>query len=147
MSHITRPFTNRVRYAPEVASKPDRLEKDLANVIALANLLEEEAAQLRQLKVNKATTKPMDESTSTDEVKAEPEDTTPEDDEEEPMEKSSDAIERRVERIMSDMREQGILDIEDEAAVAAKKVRLLYFAVSRMSHAALPDGDYSRPLP
>ena len=129
MSHITRPFTNRVRYAPEVASKPDRLEKDLANVIALANLLEEEAAQLRQLKVNKATTKPMDESTSTDEVKTEPnaEDATPEDDEEEPMEKSSDAIERRVERIMSDMREQGILDIEDEAAVAAKKVRLLYF--------------------
>ena len=40
-----RPFVNRVRYTPEVASKPDRMEKDLANAKILAGLLEEEAAE------------------------------------------------------------------------------------------------------
>ena len=48
--HNLRPFVNRIRYTPEIASKPHRLEKDLANAKILAGLLEDEAVALRAIK-------------------------------------------------------------------------------------------------
>ncbi|KAF9019282.1 hypothetical protein BDZ89DRAFT_1103455 [Hymenopellis radicata] len=123
VSHNTRPFTSRVRCAPEVASKPDRLEKDLANAIALASLYEEQAAQLRQMKIHEHPKLPVyysvEEGPQTAAIDL-PE-LPAEEEEEDPTEKGADAIERRVEKIMADMRDQGILDMNDEAAVAAKK--------------------------
>jgi hypothetical protein len=52
VTHNTKPFVNKIQYAPEVASKPERLEKDLANTKTLAALLGEEAAILRKAKKN-----------------------------------------------------------------------------------------------
>ena len=43
------PFSAQTRYAPEASSRPDRVEKDLANIKKLTSLLEEEAAELRKL--------------------------------------------------------------------------------------------------
>ena len=50
VAHITKPFVSRVRFAPEVASKPDRLAKDLASAKALAAVLEDEYETLRKAK-------------------------------------------------------------------------------------------------
>ncbi|KAI6128407.1 hypothetical protein EDD16DRAFT_1548420 [Pisolithus croceorrhizus] len=48
-SHTTRnPLSIVFRYVPEVASKPDRIEKDLANAKVLASILEDEASALRK---------------------------------------------------------------------------------------------------
>lgn len=141
VSHITRPFVNRVRFTPDLASKPDRLKKDLENAITLTTILEEQAAHYRQLKIPKE--KP---AASVEEVKADPEgeevkpeqvaskEEEEEEEEEEPMEKGADAIERRVERILSDMREQGLIDLEDEADVAAKKVSRLHIGPKFISY-------------
>ena len=52
VAHITKPFVTRVRHTPEVASKPDRLVKDLENAKKLAALLEEEYMNLRRAKVD-----------------------------------------------------------------------------------------------
>lgn len=48
-----------------------------------------------------------------------PEDGEPEP---EPREKGSDAIDRRVEKVMSDLRDQGLIDVNNEVAYEAKKV-------------------------
>ncbi len=119
-----RPFLNRVRYAPEIASKPDRLEKDLNNAKTLAALLEEEAYKLRHMKIKLEDTLKVDGDSATqdqaDAVDAAQDPT--DDDEDEPMERGSDAVERRIEKIMSDLREQNLYDSNDEALWAAKKV-------------------------
>ena len=116
---------NRIRYAPEVASRPDRLAKDLANVKVLASLLEDEAAKLRSIKMPS----PASSYTNSDDgVKKEDSDATmatPEDDddeESEPKERGSDAVERRIEKVMTDLREQGVIDVNDEKAYEEKKV-------------------------
>ncbi|KAG6900119.1 hypothetical protein C0993_002654 [Termitomyces sp. T159_Od127] len=121
VSHNQRPFTNRVRYAPEVASKPDRIRKDLASIKALAAVLEQQAMTLRQFKPSSAgkvdgeADKPDGEDTNM--VVQEVEDA----EEPEPKENGSEAIERRIEKIMSDMRDLGLVD-EDEN----KKVKLFF---------------------
>jgi hypothetical protein len=51
VTHLLKPFVNRIRYAPEIASKPERLEKDLANARVLAGLLEAEYEQLRTAEI------------------------------------------------------------------------------------------------
>jgi len=43
-------------------------------------------------------------------------------DEPEPKENGSDAVERRVEKVMSDLREHGLVDENDEKAYDEKKV-------------------------
>ncbi|KAK0467917.1 uncharacterized protein EV420DRAFT_1501935 [Desarmillaria tabescens] len=126
VTHIMRPFLNRVRYAPEIASKPDRLEKDLNNAKALAALLEEEAYKLRHMKVKLEDTLKVDGDSATqgqaDAADAAQEPT--DDDEDEPMERGSDAVERRIEKIMSDLREQNLFDSNDEALWTAKKTQV-----------------------
>lgn len=49
VTHSTRPFSARARFAPEACTRPDRVAKDLANVRKLVGLLENEAAELRRL--------------------------------------------------------------------------------------------------
>ena len=116
---------NRIRYAPEVASRPDRLAKDLANAKTLATLLEDEAAKLRSVKL------PLPQPTFTNGddavVKKEDSDATmaapdEEDEESEPKERGSDAVERRIEKVMVDLREEGVIDVDDEKAYEEKKV-------------------------
>lgn len=118
VTHNTRPFTNKVRYAPEVASRPERLEKDLDNVKILAAILEEQAAKLR---AHRAEVPEKENS----EVKPEEETDAPmsavDEDEEEPRERGSDAVERRIEKVMADMKDQGLVDVNDEKAYHAKK--------------------------
>lgn len=127
VSHITKPFTGRIRYAPEVASKPDRLAKDLANAKTLATILEAEYDNLRKMKIepkpetngngadaNGAPEQP-DASMANAEAEAE--------DDSEPAERGSEAVERRIEKVMADLREQNAVDFSDEKAVEARRVR------------------------
>ena len=124
VAHNVRPFVNRMRYAPEVASKPDRLEKDLADAKKLASILEAEAAALRKMKVKVATViqdDSMDGSTNkeSNQEKISAHDDINDPDDQEPMENGSDAVDRRIEKIMG---EQGLVDIGDEKAYSTKKV-------------------------
>ena len=116
---------NRIRYAPEVASRPDRLAKDLANAKTLATLLEDEATKLRSVKLPL----PQPASTNGDDAEVIKEDPDAimvvpdeEDEESEPRERGSDAVERRIEKVMADLREQGVIDVNDEKAYEEKKV-------------------------
>jgi hypothetical protein len=127
--HNLRPFVNRIRYTPEVASKPDRLEKDLANAKILAALLEDEAAALRKTKlsVKDPTIEGVAGENGQSEQKedasmADGQNSGEGDDDDEPKERGSEAVERRIEKIMAEMRDQGLVDINDEKALQAKKV-------------------------
>jgi hypothetical protein len=115
------PFTNGVLYTPDVASKPDRLAKDLRQAKALVSILEAEAATLRKAKVKKPQPKDdhiiEDGRESTDMIAG-----IMEEDEPEPKENGSDAVERRIEKIMTDLREQGHVDGNDKNAYEARKV-------------------------
>lgn len=123
VTHNVRPFTNRIRYAPEVASRPERLEKDLAYAKTLAGILEERASILRKTKVN---TEHQGDSGSSENQDVSMPDTEAENDEDsEPKEKGSDAVERRIEKVMGDMCHQGLVDPADGKAYEAKKVTLL----------------------
>jgi len=100
-----------------VASKPDRLRKDLANAKDLAGILEDEAAKLRPLKLPPAGAK-LD-GQAEDQMMA-PSDA--EDDDPEPKEIGSEAVERRVEKVMSELRDRSLVDVNDEKAYEEKKV-------------------------
>jgi hypothetical protein len=117
---------NRIRYAPEVASRPDRLAKDLANAKVLATLLEDEAAKLRSVKlplappaVTNGDDAGVKKEENSDAIMGAPDD---EDEEPEPKERGSDVVERRIEKIMADLREQGVINVNDERAYEEKKV-------------------------
>lgn len=126
VTHNMRPFMNRVRYAPEIASRPDRLEKDLNNAKTLATILEEEAYKLRHMKIKLEDTLKVDgDSATQDQAGAGDAAQDPtDDDEDEPMERGSDAVERRIEKIMSDIREQNVIDSNDEVLWAAEKTQV-----------------------
>ena len=134
MSHNTKPFVNRVRYVPEVASRPDRIEKDLTNVKILTSILEEEHATLF---------KPSASCTGGDSVEANggarPEDVGMQaDNEEDSMlrEAGSEAVERRIEKLMGELRDQGV----DEKVLEAKKVSRLGVYTVKSSHVVLVQG-------
>ena len=113
MSHNTKPFVNRVRYVPEVASRPDRIEKDLANIKILASILEEEHATLYKASASSMAGEANGE--------ARPEDVGMQaDNEDDPAlrEAGSEAVERRIEKLMGDLREQCV----DEKVLGVKKV-------------------------
>lgn len=123
VTHNLRPFVNKIRYAPEVASRPERIEKDLANAKALAAILEAEAEKLRVSKPQPVAPKTEEGSaptnSDTDTVMAAPE--VPDEEEPEPKERGSDAVERRIEKVMADMRSQGLVNMDDEKTHEAKK--------------------------
>lgn len=132
VSHITKPFVTRVRHTPEVASKPDRLVKDLENAKKLAALMEEEYMRLRKAKVEEKPKENGDSATNGDKPEAPAEDTTIADaaedaEDPEPREMGSEAVERRVEKVLADLHEQGAVDTSDEKALEAKRVRSLPF--------------------
>lgn len=134
VSHNTKPFINRVRYVPEVAGRPDRIEKDLANAKTLASILEEECATLF---------KPLVSSTGGDNMEtngvARPEDVGVQaDNEDDPMlgEAGSEAVERRIEKVMGELHEQGV----DEKVLEAKKVSRICVYTVKTPHAVLAQG-------
>ncbi|KAL0949782.1 hypothetical protein HGRIS_009821 [Hohenbuehelia grisea] len=137
VTHNTRPFMNRIRYTPDVASRPERLEKDLAKIKVLAGLLEDEAATLRKARVAKVTS-PVKLEVIPGEGDIKMEDPIEHEEEDpEPKEKGSDAVERRVEKIMADLREQGLVDPDDEKAYEAKRTVValdLYIAYLRATY-------------
>jgi hypothetical protein len=122
VTHNMRPFVNRVRYTPEVASKPDRLVKDLVNVKILAGILENEATSLRRLNTVKdpTTTEGAPNEESTDSITNLDADIDPDDPD--PKESGSDAVDRRTEKVMGDLRDQNLVDIHNEKAYELKKV-------------------------
>ncbi|KAJ7087280.1 hypothetical protein B0H15DRAFT_306028 [Mycena belliarum] len=129
ITHNVKPFTNRIRYAPEVASRPDRMEKDLANAKALALKLEGEAAELRKLKIG---SKPVGDGVASSEADVAMDGREEEDSE--PREQGCDAVERRIEKVMADLRQQGLVDIDDDKAYQVKKTQAsldLYIAYLR----------------
>ena len=127
VSHITKPFTSRTRYAPEVASRPDRMTKDLANAKTLASLLEEEYEDLRKRRYNEVEVKVNNTALKTKGATNEPPPPTTEDEglDPEPRERGSEVVERRIEKVMADLREHGGLDFSDEKAVEDRRVSAL----------------------
>ncbi|KAF9268347.1 hypothetical protein L218DRAFT_954708 [Marasmius fiardii PR-910] len=122
VTHNTKPFVSKVRFAPEVASRLERMQKDLANARILAGLLEEEAATLRKFKIS-----PQDTPDTTgieDTPMPDSNDAEAEQDEEEPLERGSDAVDRRIERLLAELRDQDIVDPSDETAHEHKKVEI-----------------------
>ncbi|KAJ6510279.1 hypothetical protein C8R47DRAFT_1097395 [Mycena vitilis] len=134
ITHNVKPFTNRIRYAPEVSSRPERLEKDLASAKALATKLEAEAAELRKLKISTRKSAPVDgvpEETEADVAMPEGEE---EEEEPEPRERGCEAVERRIEKVMADLRQQELVDVNDDKAYESKKTMVsldLYIAYLR----------------
>ncbi|KAH7888102.1 hypothetical protein F5I97DRAFT_1865687 [Phlebopus sp. FC_14] len=131
VAHNTKPFVNRVRYVPEIAGKPDRVEKDLANAKLLASILEEEYTVLRK---PSASITGEDHMATNGDAKAEDVEITETHAENEvdpePKEVGSEAVERRISKIMGDLREQGV----DEKYLEAKKAVVsldLYIAYLR----------------
>ena len=126
-----KPFVGKVRYAPEVASRPERLAKDLSSAKALVALMEEEATTLRQ-----AMTIPAKQESSSDEAAANGTSTANGDavmdeaaseqyeEDPEPRERGSEAVERRVEKVMSELRDQGLFAGCSDEEVEAKRVSM-----------------------
>ncbi|KAF7313404.1 hypothetical protein HMN09_00496300 [Mycena chlorophos] len=123
VTHMVKAFVNRVRYAPEVASRPDRMEKDLAQAKQLAAKLEAEAKELQTLtfvKKTKANGDAMDEGASGGEGEGEPE-----------PERGSEAVEARIAKALA---EQTVVDANDEKAFEEFKTMVsldLYLAYLR----------------
>ncbi|KAG6889025.1 hypothetical protein C0992_006721 [Termitomyces sp. T32_za158] len=141
VSHNQRPFTNRIRYAPEVASKPDRIRKDLTSIKSLAAVLEQRASELRQFKPSSAgkVDGEVDKPDGEGDLKMAVPEVEDAEEEPEPKENGSDAIERRIEKIMSDMRDLGLVDENDEKVYEDKKVKLSYFFSRPLSKALLEE--------
>ncbi|KXN84225.1 hypothetical protein AN958_12878 [Leucoagaricus sp. SymC.cos] len=136
VSHVVKPFTNRVRYMPDVASRPERLAKDLANAKTLVTQLEEEDAKLRSMKISELTVKPKPngEAKPEEDTAMAPPESLEEEPEEEPRERGSEGVERRIEKIMADLREQGLVDVNNEREYEEKKTVVsldLYLAYLR----------------
>jgi len=119
-----------VRNTPDAASRPERLEKDLGNVKTLTIRLEMEAAKLRAMKRSQLNMKPKvngEAKPEEDAITAPPEESVEEEDPE-PRECGSEAVERRVEKIMVDLREQGLVDVNNEREYIEKKVDIFSFS-------------------
>ncbi|KAG6816871.1 hypothetical protein H0H87_002192 [Tephrocybe sp. NHM501043] len=140
VTHNQRPFVNRIRYAPEVANKPDRIQKDLGLAKDLAKTLERQAAELRCFKQTSAPSNGEGEASQLDGLEdskmAAPQSDDVEE-EPEPKENGSDAVEQRIEKVMSDMRELGLADESDVKAYEEKKTVValdLYIAYLRAAY-------------
>ena len=100
--------------------------KDLENAKKLAAILEEEYMNLRKARIdvkqngdasadaNGETEVPNEDAAMGDVVDA--------DDDPEPREMGSEAVERHIEKVMADLQEQGAVDTSDEKALEAKRV-------------------------
>lgn len=132
VTHNLKPFVNRIRYTPEVASRPERLEKDLANARKLASILEEESARLRAARVDSMV--PAKDASMEGDEQVNRELDAEDDDEPEPKESGSEAVERRIGKVMCDLQDQGLVNPNDEQVFEAKKTIVsldLYLAYLR----------------
>ena len=140
MNHLTRPYFARLRQAPEVASTPQRIEKDLQQARQLAALLEDEHASLMRRKEgapepnmedNKSHAKGGEQG---DVVMADGKDEARNGDttdgpikleaEPEPLEKGSEAVERRIEKLVTELQVQhDVIGDGVDSSLEAKKVR------------------------
>jgi hypothetical protein len=83
---------------------------------------------LRRTKINGLLTKDAavegvkDETETKEDISMADDQAREEDIDDEPKERGSEAVERRVEKVLTEMREQGLVDINDEKALQAKKV-------------------------
>lgn len=130
--YVARPFYTRLRTAPEAASTPERLERDLQQAKQLAAILEDEYAVLRQLKdgapepkieENKKHFHSKDADVAmADEGAAEPEAVAKgEEADPGPLEKGTEAVERRIEKLVEEMQVEGELS---DTSLEVKKVRV-----------------------
>lgn len=145
VTHSTRPFSARARFAPEACTRPDRVAKDLANVKKLVRLLEDEAAELRRLpetlKEPRNLTrseggdlpdepKPAEDAAASDGVDVKIEEKKPDtlseldemavdDDPREPKDRGSVAVEKRLEKLFAELelREKPAKDDGDDDAM------------------------------
>ena len=129
LSHNLKPFTNRIRYAPEVASRPDRLAKDLANAKTLASLLEDEYNRVRR-PPPRDDVPPQDGSLGSGAQSGLTEDAHMVDvsldqdpDEDAPKARGSEAAERRIKKVISELKESGAVDVMNEREFEANKVK------------------------
>ncbi|KAI0269296.1 hypothetical protein BC834DRAFT_951531 [Gloeopeniophorella convolvens] len=129
--HNKQPFKNRVRYAPEVASRPDILEKDLDRARTLLSHLEAEYHALRRIRI-----------LSRDEVAALPEGPLQEDTvsfaegedhgDPEPSKSVLSAVEERAERVFAELPQDGL---DDDDLKIRKTVISLDLALSALRSA------------
>ena len=143
LSHNIKPFTSRIRYAPEIASRPDRLAKDLASAKELAKLLEEEYDRIRR-----PTTRdppPQDGSSEPNVPSEPPEDTLMGDgslgedpDEDAPKSRGSEAVEQRIEKVISELKESDAVGVMSEREFEAKKVKFHPLSDIAFPHSPTP---------
>ena len=128
LSHNIKPFTSRIRYAPEVASRPDRLAKDLASAKTLASLLEGEYDRIRRPPTRDL---PSQDGTSEPNIPPEPAEDTlmcdgsldEDPDEDAPKSRGSEAVEQRIEKFISELKESDAVSVMSEREFEAKKVK------------------------
>lgn len=109
VTHLIRPYAARLRQAPEVASTPQRVEKDLHQIRQLAAILEDEYAALQR--AADGAPEPKMEEKRANGREAEQGDVPmadggvsargSEQPERAPLEKGSDAVERRAEKLVA----------------------------------------------
>ncbi|KZT35530.1 hypothetical protein SISSUDRAFT_1025265 [Sistotremastrum suecicum HHB10207 ss-3] len=149
VTNSTRPFVSKLRTTPEVASRPARIEKDLAQVKQLVAILEAESAKLRRFAPPKSALPTSKDAKEPNGVKKEeadgdrPEEVKEEDIdladesqiEPDPPETGSEAIERRVEKIVSELQEhQTPAELDSGVGFDTKKAAIaldLYVAYVR----------------
>ncbi|EJD54073.1 hypothetical protein AURDEDRAFT_110707 [Auricularia subglabra TFB-10046 SS5] len=129
VSQSTRPFLTRIKNTPEVASRPDRVAKDLANVKLLAAKLEDEYFELRKFKENSL---PASNGNSngaaegSDEPQVKSEDVPMGDVEPEPLERGSEAVERRIAKLVAELPEEPSEESETKKATIALDMYVAY---------------------
>ncbi|KAI0313252.1 hypothetical protein OF83DRAFT_1165659 [Amylostereum chailletii] len=130
--HVTTPLRSKIRTTPEAVSRPDRVEKDLANIKVLANILETEYLNVRRLP-EKPNDAPADwEKTQIESDILLEEVNDPEDPE--PKERGTDAVERRIEKLVDELKSSGRIPTDSEKEFNYKKALIsldLYLAYLR----------------
>ena len=103
MTHSTKPFVNKIRQAPEVASRPERVAKDLDNAKTLAKLLEADYDRVRKFKEEKPSLSNDDSAVKKEEPSHDADMDQVDEDMPEPGEKGREAVERRIEKIRAEL--------------------------------------------
>lgn len=98
------------------------MAKDLANAKALAALLEDEYFKLRQTPVEPEVNGSADANGSSEQPDSHMGENLDENEATEPKERGSEAVERRIEKVLAELRDQGLLDSNDEKGMEERRV-------------------------
>lgn len=140
LNHTLKPFTNRIRYAPEVASRPDRLAKDLASAKTLALWLEDEYDRIRRpppredAPSQNDSSDPAAQSGSMEDTLMTGSTPDQDPDEDAPKSRGSEAVERHIEKVISELQESDVVNVMSERGFEAMKVSFIHFRLSRAFH-------------